>query len=468
MESNLISKDYIDGQQQTGVSRLSTAGYISVIAIVLLSNLLFGAVSSGALALISLILVLTVIFWVSEALFTKQLGYSNSHLQLPLIGLILIGLIQLLPFAGSSVSPDLLAIPTASSFSIIPFATSFAVLKLVLFLLFFAAALVYVDSPERTRLIVFILIIYAAFMSFLGILQKLSNPGFVLWIRQVDYATPFATFVNQHHFASFLVMTTALTLGLLFAGSTKPDKRLLLIIAAIMMGLGIVFSSSRGAMISLVAVLALLSGLSFWSGQKSGSKSHQRTYLKRVWVLVGANVALVVFLLISVAWIGGSDIALRSTGLDSAAEFSNGRLDFWANTLRIARDNPVLGTGLDTFDVAYTRYDNWNGQLRVNQAHNEYLQILSEAGILGLACVVAFIFLLFRQSLRIIGSSIHPFRKGVAAGALAGCFGIMVHSFFDFPLRTNANMFCFLLFAVLATAPIEFPVVIRKRKKIEE
>jgi len=449
-------------------SRLSAASFISVIAIVLSSNLLFGSVSTGALAVMALLLAVTVIFWVSDSLFTKNLCYSANPLQLPLIGLILIGLVQLLPFAGSSVSPDLLAIPAASSFTIVPFATSFAILKLLLFLLFFAAALVYVDSPERTRLIVFVVIIYAAFMSFLGILQKLSNPGFVLWIRQVDYSIPFATFVNQHHFASFLVMTTAMTLGLLFAGSTKPDKRLLLIIAAILMGLGIVFTSSRGALISLVAVLGLLSGLSFWSGSKSHSKSHKRTYLKRVWVLVGANVALVLFLLVSVAWIGGSDIALRSAGINNAAEYSSGRLDFWANTLRITRDNPVLGTGLDTFDVAYTKYDTWNGLLRVNYAHNEYLQILSEAGIPGLACVVAFIFLLFRQSLRIIGSSIHPFRRGVAAGALAGCFGIMVHSFFDFPLRTNANMFCFLLFAVLATAPIEFPVVIRKRKKIEE
>ena len=92
--------------------------------------------------------------------------------------------------------------------------------------------------------------------------------------------------------------------------------------------------------------------------------------------------------------------------------------------------------------------------MRVEQAHNDYLQILADAGILGFACAAAFIYLLFKQSFQIIGNTKDRIRRYTAVGALAGCFGILLHSFFDFPLRTPSNALFFLIFVVLATASI--------------
>ena len=43
------------------------------------------------------------------------------------------------------------------------------------------------------------------------------------------------------------------------------------------------------------------------------------------------------------------------------------------------------------------------------------------------------------------------FRRGVATGALAGCFAVLVHSFFDFTLHTTANALLFLVLAALAS-----------------
>jgi hypothetical protein len=43
------------------------------------------------------------------------------------------------------------------------------------------------------------------------------------------------------------------------------------------------------------------------------------------------------------------------------------------------------------------------------------------------------------------------FRRGVALGALGGCFAVLVHSFFDFTLHTTANALLFLVLAALAT-----------------
>ena len=82
------------------------------------------------------------------------------------------------------------------------------------------------------------------------------------------------------------------------------------------------------------------------------------------------------------------------------------------------------------------------------------MQIFADAGILGLACAIFFVYFLFRKGLEKINRTSDRFRRGAAVGALAGCFGILLHSFFDFPLRTPSNMFYFLMLAALATVSI--------------
>jgi O-antigen ligase len=60
--------------------------------------------------------------------------------------------------------------------------------------------------------------------------------------------------------------------------------------------------------------------------------------------------------------------------------------------------HPVLGTGLGAFGVIYTGFDTRNGLLRLEQAHNDYLQILSDGGIVGAALGLAFVVLLFARA----------------------------------------------------------------------
>jgi hypothetical protein len=61
---------------------------------------------------------------------------------------------------------------------------------------------------------------------------------------------------------------------------------------------------------------------------------------------------------------------------------------------------------------------------------------------------------LFRKSASVIETAESDYRKSAARGALAGCFGILIHSFFDFPLRTPSNAFFFLILVTIATVSI--------------
>jgi O-antigen ligase len=76
--------------------------------------------------------------------------------------------------------------------------------------------------------------------------------------------------------------------------------------------------------------------------------------------------------------------------------------------------------------------------------------MLADGGVLGFACVAAFVLLLLKKGASSIAGSRDATMRSIATGALAGCIGILIHSFFDFPLRTPANAFFFLLLVVLA------------------
>jgi O-antigen ligase len=119
-------------------------------------------------------------------------------------------------------------------------------------------------------------------------------------------------------------------------------------------------------------------------------------------------------------------------------------------TLDVIKHHPLIGSGLGSFSVIYTRYDTGNGLYRLEQAHNDYLQILADAGIMGGLLGLSFLVLLFSKGFARRATD-DKFRRGVATGALAGCFAVLVHSAFDFTLHTTSNALLFLVLAAMAT-----------------
>jgi O-antigen ligase len=119
---------------------------------------------------------------------------------------------------------------------------------------------------------------------------------------------------------------------------------------------------------------------------------------------------------------------------------------------------------LGAFGVIYTRYDSRNGLFRLEQAHNDYLQVLSDAGIIGALLALSFVVLLFWMAISRARSR-DDFRRGVALAALSGCFAVLVHSFFDFTLHTTSNALLFLVMAAIATLNGRVEEAPRRRKR---
>jgi O-antigen ligase len=441
-------------------SRAGSVVFFTLCAALVFAPVAFGAVDFWALGILALAVLIIAFAWLFETWKTGQFRFSANRLQLPLIGLILIGLIQLLPFGSADVADGMLSVPAVSSLSLDPYATRLAVVQLSVYLVFFAAALTFVNSQRRLQKIVLLVIVVAALLAFTGILLRLANPTEVLGVRASPHAIPFGPFINQHHFAAFMELAIGLTLGLLYNQSTRGDKRYLMIIAVVIMGTALIFTSSRGGMLSLLGVIAFVTLFYFFganSEARAAGTTEQKSFFQGKFAVIGGGLALVLVLFGSILLLGGEQSLTRGIGLQATDDVSSGRTHFWSVALQIIRDYPILGAGLDAFGVAFTRYDTWNGTFRVEQAHNDYLQIFADAGIAGFVCAVAFIYFLFQKGFRAIGQTTDRYRRGVAVGALAGCFGILLHSFFDFPLRTPSNAFYFLTLAMLATISAHIP-----------
>lgn len=421
-------------------SRLSSAIFFLLCLVPALGTIIFGAVDETTWIVITLFWAAIILMWLAEAWKTGGFLINFSPLLVPLGGLLILGVVQLLPSPFASINYS---------------ASGFFVIRLVIYAVFLAACLTFINSRHRLKKAVWFVVIFGAVMGFYGILQWLANPAGIYGLRGTPQAIPFGPFVNQHHFAAFMEMTGGVTLGILFGGQLTRERKMLLVLAVVIMGAAVGFTASRGGLLAFISVFAFVILTQFLMPKHAASETEQgHASAPRKIAVAASGLALIVVILTTILFLGGNDQLLRGTGtVRPSVDISTGRFHFWPIALKIFLDHPIAGAGFDAFGVAFTKYDTWNGVMRVEQAHNEYLQALADGGVIGFICLLAFVFLLFRKGIATILSG-HGFRKHAALGALAGCFGIFVHSFFDFPLRTHSNTFFFLLLAAIATAPI--------------
>jgi O-antigen ligase len=154
-------------------------------------------------------------------------------------------------------------------------------------------------------------------------------------------------------------------------------------------------------------------------------------------------------------WIGGNQLTRRLTTLNSETrqELSGGvRVTIDRDCLRMWRERPVVGWGLGTFPVVYPRFRSFYTSFFVNEAHNDYLQLLVETGLVGFAIALWFLVVTFRRAWAKLENWTETANGTLTVAALLGCVGILVHSFLDFNVQIPANAALFFVLCALAAA----------------
>lgn len=399
-------------------------------AVLVLTTLGYGTVHQPTISLFYLTGVFIVILWAVDAFRTGVLRFNKSLIQIPLIAIVIYGIIQIIPFGTLAETAGISGIPRTISLE--PFWTKVFTLHFFAFFIYLAAILTFIDSAKRLQKIVILITIFGFAYAFFAILQYVLSPTKIYGIYEQINAQPFGSFVNRHNFAAYIEMAIAVPLGLMFVGAVHKDKRLLYFTAIGLMGIALLLSGSRGGLVALIAEVFFLLILT------TETKSYGQLGLK-----AGLAVLLFATIIVGAMLVGGESSLTRIAETATSSDITTNRTHIWNVTIEVIKNYLPFGTGLGGYSVAYTQFDTFNGIERVEQAHNDYLQILTDAGIIGLIFAGFFTFKLFKTGVKNTKTP-NTFRRGVAIGALAGCFAIFVHSLFDFVLHTTAITYLFI------------------------
>ena len=409
--------------------------FVLLCVCIVFTTLAYGTVHQPTIALFYLMAAAMIVLWAFDSFLTGILRFNKSLLQLSLIGTVVYALIQIIPFGSLAETGGLSGI--GRTISLEPFWTQMFAFHFLALFFIFATSLTFLDSANRVRKMTTLITVFGFAFAFFAILQWVLSPTKIYGIYEAQFAQPFGSFVNRHNFAAYMEMAIAVPLGLIFSGAVQRDKRLIYVTAIGLMGIALILSGSRGGLVSLLAEIVfilILTAKTRGSGQ--------------IALKIGLAVLLIGVIVGGSMLIGGESSLTRIAETSASNDISTNRTHIWSVTLQVIKNNLPFGAGIGAFAAAYTPYDTMNGIERVEQAHNDYLQILADAGIIGLLLAGSFVYGLFRTGLKNIKTD-NILRRGVAIGALAGCFAILVHSLFDFVLHTTAVTVLFLILASL-------------------
>ena len=156
--------------------------------------------------------------------------------------------------------------------------------------------------------------------------------------------------------------------------------------------------------------------------------------------------------LVTLSFVSDSPIGSELSGADQTSVAS--RTSIWATTTRAIADSFPVGTGIGSFEPVFATYENPDEVERtyINNAHNDYLQLVLETGIFGVALIAAFLAWWGVLAVRIWRS---PSFSAMTRAATIASGAILFHSMVDYPLRTSAIAAIFALCLGIMAQPAE-------------
>jgi O-antigen ligase len=305
------------------------------------------------------------------------------------------------------------------------------------------------------------LVVLGAVVATIGIVQQPMSTGKIygFWTT-IDGGTPYGPFVNRNHFAGWMLMALPVTLGLLLGSlsramrgvrarwrdrlvwfsSAEASQLILLSAAAVVMALVLVLTMSRSGVTSFALAMTLTGAIVArrkWTGGRSGV----------------ALVYLGFLVIVVISWVGADVLASRFS--DTDWNELNARRGAWADANDIRSRFPLAGTGLNTYGTATVLYQQHDRTHRYTEAHNDYLQLAAEGGLLlmipAAVCVIAFAVAVRRRFLEETSAMSYWLR----VGAVTGIASIALQETVEFSLQMpgNAALFAVLCGIALHRAP---------------
>jgi len=298
------------------------------------------------------------------------------------------------------------------------------------------------DTRDRLKWLVYIVIGVALFLSVFGIFKWFGLNPFPWWEyselnRQDDFLA--ATYGNHNHLAGYLEMALPLLLGLFFYGYSWSRVGVMLCISFLLI-VAQVLSLSRGGWIATSMALAFMAAVLM--------VDIRFRFRKRLIATIGVAAFSALLILASTPVVERMRSIIE---LEKNANF-HGRVAAWEGVYELVGAYPLLGTGPGTFEDVFTQYQPPGIAMRYKKAHNDYLQFVSDLGLLAVPLMIWLVLFTYKRGFEKLDEDSRLIR-GVTLGTLTGITAILVHSSIDFNLRIPANALLFTVLVALAVMP---------------
>jgi O-antigen ligase len=393
----------------------------------LCAPLAFGSVDPWAWGAAIILTVIPLLLWSAGSVRQGQVLLARSPLYLPAIAFLALVIAQLAARSSRDAA-----------------STNEALLKFTwLLLIFFLTQELYSFAPDKAwGTLGAAVLIYASLLGLFAALQFFSAPGMIYWVVPSPNVS-FGPYVNRDHFAGLFEMLTPIAAAYYIARARKSPLALLWAAGLLFAVASLLLTGSRGGFLALLAEVAILLTVIYL---RTGER-------RRSAIFIGAAALL----LVTVGFLEFVTPDRLPSRLATLARFNeasvNGKRPTVArDTLRIFAAHPIIGSGLGTFEAVYPQYQSFVSEDTWPEAHNDYVQILAESGLLGGILVLVALGLFVYQAFWIKGrSQLADVAEWLQVGAAVGCCGLLVHSLVDFNLHIPANAAWFAACAALAT-----------------
>lgn len=349
--------------------------------------------------------------------------------------------------------------------SIQPYSSLGFLLKSCAYVSAFCLTLALISRRERLRIIAVVIVtaglaqaLLASFMHLARVNQEVFFTGF----SHIDNAH--GTFVNRNHLAGYMEMCLALGIGLMIAtlkgGSAQTWKqrlrdtagwllstRVLLRISLIIMVVALVMTRSRMGNAAFFTSM-LVAGVIGLATSRHATRS-------TVILLISL---IIIDVFIVGTWFGVENVIKRyeQTTIYREMQPTGGsveeRLEPGLYATQMLRDYPLSGSGGGTFYTAFPKYRPGVISAYFTYAHNDYVQVATDTGVIGLGLLGLIVLSTFFIALKTLYERRDPLCRGVAFGTTMGIIAIMIHSWVDFNLQIPANAFTFAVLLALGWA----------------
>ncbi len=343
--------------------------------------------------------------WLVRAWLANSVELPDSNALIALLGFVILISIQLLTGSTSYRHATLVELLNDSAYGV--------------FLI--VACGIARDRNNLKRLLTF-LVFFGFLLALFSLVQDFSGTEKLYWLRKPRAVVGkiYGPYVNGNHYAGLMEMIVPLALA--WAVLENGGKRLLYSFTSVLMAATIFFARSRGGMAALTAELIVFVVLL--------TKFRGSPFSRRNWagfLLFAAAVAG------TVVYFGSDQVLHRLSDLRDTY-----RLDIYRDSLRMWLTHPVFGFGLGTFSWVFPAYQSFWISGLVAHAHNDYIELLVETGLIGSGLIVWFLISVLRIGLKKISRGS---KEGatISVGVLAAIAGLLVHGLFDFNLHIPAN-----------------------------